>query len=335
MTGKTATPELRVSEKSSGLSVEPVRFDRVTPLNFWFGPKKVGAVKFFMEVENLTVDPFGVDLPKPPLLTNLGADADGIYRPSEPLSPTAPLLGATESHLRYIESSFQRRFIDMRTDFEGYMSKFSGKTRSTIKRKVRKFEEVSGGKIKWSAYRSVGEMDSFHSLAREISKLTYQEKLFDAGIPGGRDFLENMHELAEANAVRGFIMFSEARPISYLYLPIKDGRVIYGHLGFDPTFAKHSPGTVLQYLAMEFLFSENRYQLFDFTEGDGPHKRLFSTTERYCGNVFYLRPTIRNKCIVRLHLAVRHFLDFADSIVVKSGFKERLRQVLRGQKRRG
>ena len=288
-----------------------------------------------MEVENLTIDPFGADLPQTPSLTVLKPNLDGVYRPSEPLSPTAPLLSVTNSQIRYIESSYQRRFIDLNTDFESYMSKFSGKTRSGIKRKVRKFEEASGGKIEWTVYRSVAEMDRFHSLAREISKLTYQEKLFDAGIPNDRDFLEEMRALANADALRGFILFLEARPISYLYLPIKDRRVSYGHLGFDPAFARYSPGIVLQLLALESLFSENRYQVFDFTEGDGAHKRLFSTTERYCGNVFYLRSTIENRLILRLHLAVRRFSDFVDSLIVKSGLKERLRRALRGQARTG
>ena len=313
-------------------SARSARLDRDVPLNFWFGPKQIRTVKFLMEVENLTIDPFGTDLPQTPDLTRLKANLDGVYRPSEPLSPTTPVLSITNSQIRYIESSYQRRFIDLRTDFESYMSKFSGKTRSSIKRKVRKFEEASGGKIEWSVYRSAAEMDRFHSLAREISKLTYQEKLFDAGIPNDQGFLEEMRALANADALRGSILFLEAKPISYLYLPIKDGRVIYGHLGFDPAFARYSPGIVLQLLALESLFSENGYQVFDFTEGDGAHKRLFSTTERYCGNVFYLRSTIKNRLILRLHIAVRWFSDFADSLIVKSGLKERLRQTLRRQR---
>ena len=333
MVGEGVIPAPSNCGDSLDPSAGSVRSDRDVPLIFWFGPKKIGTVRFSMEVENLAIDPFGTNLPQTPDLTRLKANLDGVYRPSEPLSPTTPVLSITNSQIRYIESSYQRRFIDLRTDFESYMSKFSGKTRSGIKRKVRKFEKASGGKIEWSVYRSAAEMDRFHSLAREISKLTYQEKLFDAGIPNDRGFLDEMRALANADALRGFILFLEAKPISYLYLPVKDGRVIYGHLGFDPAFARYSPGIVLQLLALESLFSENRYQVFDFTEGDGAHKRLFSTTERYCGNVFYLRSTIKNRLILHLHLAVRRFSDFADSLIVKSGLKERLRRTLRGQRR--
>ena len=304
---------------------------RGVPLKFWLGHKTLWATTFPMEVQNLLVDPLGEDCPDPPDLTALAPELAGIYRSSEPLTAIMPSLKVSSTGIRYIESRFQRRFIDMRTDFKGFMSHFSGKTRSTIKRKVRKFGEASGGEIRWSAYRSVSEMERFHSLAREISELTYQEKLFNAGLPTDESFLAEMHEDAKSDAVRGFILFFAERPVSYLYLPIRDERVIYGYLGFNPSFAKHSPGTVLQFLALEYLFSENRYQFFDFTEGEGVHKKTFSTHERSCGNVYYLRATLRNQCLVRLHLLVRGLSQFANDVLVKTGLKDKLRRILRGQ----
>ena len=42
--------------------------------------------------------------------------------------------------LRYVVKQYNRRFIDLRDDFDGYMGKFSRKTRSALRRKLRKFE---------------------------------------------------------------------------------------------------------------------------------------------------------------------------------------------------
>ncbi len=190
-----------------GLSAGLVRPERDVRLNFWFGPKKIGSAIFRMQVDNRSIDLFGVDLPQAPDPSTLNPKLDGVYRPSEPLSPATPLLTVGKTHIRYVENRFERRFIDLRTDFDSYMSRFSGKTRSGIKRKVRKFKDVSKGEIEWSIYRSATEMDRFHSLASEISKLTYQEKLFDAGIPTDATFLDDMRALADADAVRGFILF--------------------------------------------------------------------------------------------------------------------------------
>lgn len=309
----------------------PVRMEREIPLNFWLGPKKLFGVKFMMSIEDSEINPFEVRSSKVTKNPYFDSNLEGIYRPSEPIFPEDPVLSITNSEIRYIEKDFQRRFINLEEKFETYMSKFSGKTRSSLRRKVRKFEKASGGKIEWVMYKNVEEMEEFHALARKISRLTYQEKIFDAGIPETQEFVERMKALARKDNVRCFILFFSGKPISYLYLPVLKGRVIYEFLGFNPAFSKHSPGSVLQLLALELLFSEKRYRIFDFTEGDGAHKKLFSTSECYCGNVYYLKGTMKNRFIIRMHLSLRIISNLMDSIVVKSGLKVRLRKILRGQ----
>ncbi|MBI3709880.1 MAG: GNAT family N-acetyltransferase [Proteobacteria bacterium] len=309
----------------------PVRSIGEVPLSFWIGPKKIASIKLRVQNERWPIDPFDDRLPPPPALTMLPGDVAGVYRPSEPQAELGPALTRSDSMLRYVVSSYRRRFIDMAAGFDIYMAKFSGKTRSTLRRKIRNFEKTSDGRIDWRIYRRPAEMDEFHAFARAVSELTYQEKLFDAGIPADTAFLESMRSLAEADAVRGYILFLKGKPISYLYCPIEDGRVIYGFLGFDPAHAGLSAGTVLQMLALEQLFSEKRYRLFDFTEGEGAHKTLFSTELRLCANVFYLRPSLKNTSYVRLHLASQRMFNLADSVVAQSGLKAWLRRKIRGQ----
>jgi CelD/BcsL family acetyltransferase involved in cellulose biosynthesis len=216
-------------------------------------------------------------------------------------------------------------------DFAGYMAKFSGKTRSTLRRKQKKFETAAGGKIDWRCYRSPQEMAEFHALARQISRLTYQEKLFDAGIPEGEAFVAELQDAARRDVVRGFILFLEGQPVSYLYCPIEDGRVEYGFLGFDPKRAQLSPGTVLQMLALESLFAERRYRIFDFTEGEGEHKKLFSTGGVRCASVFYLKPTVRNRIVLHAHSVLSRVSQGFESLIERLQLKKRLRRALRGQ----
>ena len=42
-----------------------------------------------------------------------------------------------------------------------------------------------------------------------------------------------MRALAEQGRVRGYILFEGTRPVSYLYCPIVDDVLTYGHLGYD------------------------------------------------------------------------------------------------------
>lgn len=305
---------------------------RTVPLKFWFGPIRLWSAPFDMEVQ-----PWRPDLPDapPPPVPDLSAlpdRLDGVYRSSQCLAEGEPDWRLSGGSLCYIEARFRRRFIDLTTGFEVYLSKFSAKTRSTFRRKLRKFEEASAGAIDWRAYRNPAEMQTFYTTARRISKRTYQEKLFDAGLPEDDAFVDDMLARAETGRVRGFILFLDGAPVSYLYLPVANGRVVYGHLGFDPAYTGLSPGTVLQLLALESLFAEGRLRLFDFTEGEGEHKRLFATHERLCGKVWYLRPTLRNRAVVRLHRGIRRLSDFADRQLVRHKLKTRLKHYLRGQR---
>ena len=66
--------------------------------------------------------------------------------------------------------------------------------------------------------------------------------------------------------------------------------VIYAHVGHDPAFNDLSPGAVLQLEAMRDLFDEGGFARFDFTEGEGQHKRQFATGGVACVDLLLLRP---------------------------------------------
>ena len=51
---------------------------------------------------------------------------------------------------------------------------------------------------------------------------------------------------------------------------------------------------MLQLEAMRGLMDEGRFRLFDFTEGDGQHKRQFGTGALDCVDLLLVRPTIAN-----------------------------------------
>ncbi|MGZ8346377.1 MAG: GNAT family N-acetyltransferase, partial [Allosphingosinicella sp.] len=113
---------------------------------------------------------------------------------------------------------------------------------------------------------------------------------------------------ARREQLRGWLLFVEGRPVSYLYAPAEGETLVYAHLGYEPEFAEYSPGTVLQMEAMRQLMAERRFRLFDFTEGEGQHKRQFATDGVDCVDLMLLRPTLAN-------LAIGHGLAGFDAAV--------------------
>lgn len=208
----------------------------------------------------------------------------------------------------FVRQAYPRAYAALDTEFDTYLAGFSAKSRSTLKRKTRKFAERSGGAIDLRAYRTPEEMAEFHALARTVSARTYQERRFGAGLPDGPEALATLRERAARDAVRGWLLFLDGRPVSYLHAPAEGDTLIYAHLGYDPDFADLSPGTVLQLEAMRALMAERRFRWFDFTEGDGQHKRLFATGTLDCVDLLLLRRTAGN-------LVAGHVLNGVDGAV--------------------
>lgn len=235
----------------------------------------------------------------PPVLPSLDARAHGYVLNSLPES-LLPHVAEQAGGLRpFVRQRYVRRYADLGMGYDAYLAGFSSKSRSTLLRKTRRFAERSGGALDVRCYRTPDQVADFHARARGVSSKSYQERLLDAGLPDGEAEIGRMMTLAAADAVRGFLLFLDGEPVSYLYLPARGDTLIYAYLGFDPAIADLSPGAVLQLGAMRLLMDEGRFRRLDFTEGEGQHKRLFATGGVDCVDLLLLRPSFGNLGWVR------------------------------------
>lgn len=246
-----------------------------------------------------------------------------------PIASRQPVLASVGDYLRYVPLQYQHCFIDLRTSFEQYERKFSAKTRSTLRRKIRKFAEASGGAIDWRTYRSPEHLDEFFNHARTVSRLTYQERLLDVGLPDSEAFRESACTLAREGRLRAYLLFDGERPVSYLYCPSKDCVLKYAYLGYDPDYQHLSVGTVLQWLAVEQMFGEKEFQFFDFTEGNSSHKLLFSSDQKLCANVYFIRKGLRNRALVYSHNGMNGLSAWLGDTLDRYGLKTRVKRLLR------
>lgn len=300
------------------------------PLVFWLGPIKVATARIPVVIENFVPEPGQIINGGTPDLEVIPKRARGILRRSEPMpesvSPTCP------QAIVYVVKRHFHPLISLRGSFEGYLATLSGKTRSTLKRKVKKFADAGGGSMDFRTYRTLSEIQEFYSIARQISRETYQEKLFDVGLPANPQYLQEIIGLARTDQVRAYLLFLRGTAISYLFCPASGNRLRYAYLGFRPEYAEHSPGTVLQFLALESLFAEQRFEVFDLGEGGiGQHKRIFATHLVPSANVLYLRDTPSHRLLVQTHRVWTSLALTLDDALARSGFKRPLKRWLRGQ----
>jgi CelD/BcsL family acetyltransferase involved in cellulose biosynthesis len=257
-------------------------------------------------------------------------DMIGYVMRGVPITSPRPLFENRAGYCIYTPQQYKRYFIDLQQSFDDYARGFRAKTRSTIRRKVRKFDEFSGGAADFRVYRTPVEMAEFHVVVRRVSAVTYQENILDAGLPDSAEYIEYLRRAAAGDGVRGYVLFHNDRPVSYLLLSAVQDVLVYSHLGFDPAFGKWSVGTVLHWLALESLFAEQRFRMLDFTEGEGEQKRQFGTGCVTCATIYCLRSTLGIRILLRLHSMADSASASAGVLLTRFGLRSKIRRLIRG-----
>ncbi|MDT7933250.1 MAG: GNAT family N-acetyltransferase [Sphingomonadaceae bacterium] len=253
---------------------------------------------------------------------------DGVIYRSMPVGMLAGLnLGP--SRIVYRREAYPRYFTDLGGTFDAYLAAMSGNARSTLRRKVKAYAK-SCGEPDFREYRTPPQLAEFFELASLLSKRTYQHRRLNAGLPDSAAFRSEALAKAARDEIRAYLLFHNGRPVSYLYAPSDEGVVVYDRLGYDPDYAQHSVGAVLQFEVMNRLFGEGRWRYFDFTPGDGQHKRQFATGSVECADVLILPNSAANRALVGAHRSFCAAVERAGAWAERHGARTRLRRLLRG-----
>lgn len=224
-----------------------------------------------------------------------------------------------------------RHYVDLSGGFDAYLEHFSGKTRNGLRRKLRRFmREFSEPALR--AYgRGEGGFDAFFDAARTVSAETYQERMFDAGLPTEPEAIDGMRAALTNGRARGYVLFADDEPAAYLYCPQVGDTLEYQFVGFRPRYAGYSPGTVLLMLVFERLFGEETIGVFDFGEGshaDG-YKAFFATDGVAFQTVFSLRATPANALLLFGQWLCDRVSEAAGAVLSRLGLKQRVRALMR------
>ncbi len=253
-------------------------------------------------------------------------DTEAIILRSHPIQRPLEKLSVRRGLLCYVPSEYRHYSADLSGTFQDYLNRLSSKTRANLQRKVRRLQQHG---VEFRVFRSAEELLIFHPLARRVSRRTYQENLLKTGLPDTPAFNAELRSRGEQDTARAFLLLKDDSPIAYLYSPADRGVLLYEYLGYDPEYRQLSPGTVLQYLALESLFAEQRFTMFDFEEGEGQHKQMFANRSQDCADVFLFAPTSRAKALIRAHRIMGASVRAALWIAERTRLKGRVKRLIR------
>lgn len=259
-----------------------------------------------------------------PTLPVLAAGADGYAVTSLPADLQPALCRSAAGMIAFVRQRYTRYYADLTIGSAAWWASLSGNTRSGLKRKAKRADATI------HRYRTPDALAAFHGVARGIARTTYQERLLGAGLPDTQDFVTRMLGDAAADAVRAWTLDIDGKPAAYLYCPVRGGDVIYEYVGHDPAFGDLSVGTLLHVEALRDLLDEGRFARFDFTEGEGQHKRTLSTGGVACVDLLLLRPTLANRATVHGLAAFDRAVALAKAGVAKVGAGDWAKRLRRG-----
>lgn len=259
----------------------------------------------------------------------LPADVPVRYVSLLPFEAAPPPLLSRNRVLRYIPRYYWHSTIDLTLSPAQYWAQFSSKTRTGIRRKTNRLQRELGDTFVLRKFTNPSEMPEFYALARRLSAVTYQERLLGAGLPEEPEYLDEIQAAAKCGLFLGYMLLHGARPVAYMACPVQDGVVSYDHVGYDPEYRHLSPGTVLLALALDDMMSAGRFRVFDFTAGDGEHKRLFSTSRKRCGDVYYFHKRGRIMVLVFLHRALSVVMALGARVAHRLSLAAPLKRFLR------
>lgn len=262
---------------------------------------------------------------------SLSGETNALFIPCHPVSKPPPTIVTRGETLIYTPKVFNNYFVDLGGlgDFQAYLAQFSSKSRSTLQRKVRKFEKENGEGAVFREFAEGDDFDEFFRLAGPISAESYQERLLDAGLPRGPEFISGVKARAMRGDALGWLLFFRGEPVSYVLSLVDNGVATYDYVGYREDAQHLSPGTVLQYFILESLFHRKGVSIFDFTEGEGEHKRFFSTGSQLCAKSYVFRRTLLSRLRVLLHQALDVTSIAIVSILDNLGVKRYIKALVR------
>ena len=223
-----------------------------------------------------------------------------------------------------------RYWIDTKKDYDEWLKSLTGNTRQGIRRKQRKIKEAAEGTLRMQRYAGPATMAEFHKLARQISETTFHEKKLGQGLPAGESFVQEIDALASEGKCFGSILFLHDEPVSYIYSVMRGRRCEPMYRGYNPEFARLSPGFIHHVMLVEEAFGDPDCDFVDFGLTTFQYKKQLSTDHADCANVLVLSKTVRHRLAILSHRTTVNLTNMINQLIEAVGAKQYLRQWLRG-----
>jgi hypothetical protein len=160
-----------------------------------------------------------------------------------------------------------------------------------FRRVAKKLSSEFSGQVKVDRFEAPGDLDGTLAVIEEIAQKTWQRKASAIGFNIKDTLLrEVLKTEAEGGHLRVYTLYLGGKPCAFWIGAVYQQTFFSDFLGYDPDYARHSPGTYLLSQIMEELCSQG-VQEIDFGFSDEEYKKRFGNVMWQDTNVHVYAPS--------------------------------------------
>jgi len=251
------------------------------------------------------------------------------------LKKDAPLLGlltsASPRSSRDHFVAFQaHRSMTVPASVEKFHQDLSAKVRRNQKWQAKRFLNEYAGDVRIKCIKTTAELQFVIPDIERIAAKTYQRRL-GVGFVDSPAMRERLHFEARQGWLRVYLLYAAGKPCAFWIGAIYKGTFHSAFMGFDPWYARHSPGMFLIMQVLESFCDSACREVrdIDFGHGDAQYKAVLANRDWEEAPVYLFAPNIRGLRLALLRASTA-LVDFgARKLLIESGLLAKAKKVWR------
>jgi hypothetical protein len=196
-------------------------------------------------------------------------------------------------------------YVKLAKTHQEYIKGFKSKQRISFKRKLKKVNEAFPGTVELHRIDSLDDLDYLTESAKKIVQNSWKMNHLTQPIPESIKDISFLRRVTENGFLRSHVLSLDGKPCAFTVGYLYNGIYHCADTAYDINYAKHSPGTVLLYKAIEDIINSDQADIIHFGITDAQYKRELSNCHSTDASLMIMRPTLTNKLRVLLHRSYR------------------------------
>lgn len=182
---------------------------------------------------------------------------------------------ANDNYRQFAVRETQTRWrIELPQNEQDYWQKFTARTRSKFRARLKKFGESQLDRIS-----DPSDVAKFLEAAHQVSSQSWQSRQFGLRIHNDDSEVRRLTVLAELGYLRSYVWRVKGEPVAFAYCHQRAGSFVYEEIAYLAEYSSLSPGVTLLQQIIEDLYRCDRPSRFDFGGGDAEYKQKFGNVE--------------------------------------------------------